>query len=173
MEAAAETIRYLTRNILPERPHQLAQSPDWKAVYDDHPKRLEEWDTRRLQYMTLVSEADRGVLFTRGYFDIRAEPPKPVPREVTALARGSAKKYSLSDYAKKKTGAATSASPPDTTPSQSQKKYSDRLAPPESKQSDDAKRPANKSGNADSKPRAALNDGLGDSRYVVWASQAI
>lgn len=173
MEAAAETVRHLTRTILPERPHQLAQSPDWRSTFEEHPKRIEEWENSRLQYMTLVSEADRGVLFTRGYYDIRPEPPRPVPREVNALARGSAKKLSLSDYTKKKTGAATSTSPPDTTPSQSQKRSSDRQAPPEPKQSDEARRTGSKLGSADLKPKAALNDALGDSRYVQWVPQAI
>lgn len=100
----------------------------------------------------MVNEGDRGVLFTRGYYDIRPEPPttKPVPREVDVLARGGAKKLSLSDYAKKKSGAAASASPSDPPTPSSQKKSSDK--PPstteprsldEPKSSRDPKRPDN------------------------------
>ncbi len=131
MDAAAETVKELSRTILPERPHQLAKSPDWKSRYppDDSNRRCEEWNDTRLQYMTFVSEADRGVLFTRGYYDIRPEPPKPDPKEVNALARGgAAKKLSLSDYKNKKTGAAASPSPLDTTPSHTPRKSNDRAS---------------------------------------------
>lgn len=65
--------------------------------------------------MTMVTDADRGVLFARGYYDIRPEPPRPKPRDVNVLSRVGAKKLSLSDYNKKKTAAASSVSPPDST----------------------------------------------------------
>jgi hypothetical protein len=66
--------------------------------------------------MTLLSDADRGVLLTRSYYDMREEPSKPVPKEVTALAKGGEKKkLSLSDYKNKKTSGATSTSPPEPT----------------------------------------------------------
>lgn len=169
MEAAAETVRRLTRTILPERPHQLAASLDWRAAHEENPKRMEEWDNRRLQYMTLLSDADRGVLFTRGYDDIRPEPPKPVPREVNALARGNAKKLSLSDYNKKKTSTPASASPPDsTTPSQIQKKVTS-----EPKQPEETRRLVGKLGSADSRSKTASSDSLGDSRYVYLTQIAI
>lgn len=129
MEAAAETVKQLTRAILPERPHQLAPNLEWKARQEDSSRHYEEWKQTRLQYMTLLSDADRGILFTRGYDDIRPEPPKPVPKEVNALARGgAAKKLSLSDYKNKKTGATASASPPDSTPSNTPKKPVDRAS---------------------------------------------
>jgi hypothetical protein len=148
MEAVAETVKQLTRTILPERPHQLAPNLEWKSRQEDSSRHYEEWKQTRLQYMTLLSDADRGILFTRGYDDIRPEPPKPVPKEVNALARGgAAKKLSLSDYKNKKTGATTSASPPDSTSSNTPKKPVDRAsatplpdsrAAPESKTSSDS-----------------------------------
>lgn len=107
MEAAAKTVHLLTQRILPEKPHHLSYSTDWKCrpPHDDNAKHFEEWDNPRLQYMTFVSEADRGLLLTRPYYDMRVEPSKPVPREVNALAKpsGEKKKLSLSDYKNKKT----------------------------------------------------------------------
>lgn len=113
MEAAAETIRGL-RAILPDKPHQLAKTPDWVAKEKDissSPNFREEYHHTRLGYMTFSSEADRGLLFTRSYDDIR--PAKPMPREVNALSRsGATKKLSVNDYLKKKSAAPS----PDLTP---------------------------------------------------------
>ncbi|PNY28521.1 Uncharacterized protein TCAP_01555 [Tolypocladium capitatum] len=125
MDAAAKTVESLSQHILPERPHHLSYSPHWRfrPRPDDAAhgggggaSRFEEWYNTRLQYMTLVSHADRGTLLTRPYYDMREEPPKPVPREVSALANAAGdkkKKLSLSDYKNKKTGAPSSASPPE------------------------------------------------------------
>ncbi|KAH7154980.1 hypothetical protein B0J13DRAFT_214128 [Dactylonectria estremocensis] len=112
MEAAAKKVQWLTQHILPEKPHHLSYSPNWRyrIPADEHKsKRFEEWDNTRLQYVTLVSEADRGVLLTRSYYDMRVEPQKPVPREVNALSKagGEKKKLSLSDYKNKKTTGVT------------------------------------------------------------------
>ncbi|KAF5017539.1 hypothetical protein F66182_10521 [Fusarium sp. NRRL 66182] len=112
MEAAAKTVQQLTQRILPEKPHHLSYSPDWRyylPANESRQKHYEEWDNTRLQYSTLVSEADRGVLLTRSYYDMRVEPPKPVPRDVGILAKGGEKKkLSLSDYKNKKTSGVTS-----------------------------------------------------------------
>ncbi|KAK2939108.1 hypothetical protein FoTM2_002326 [Fusarium oxysporum f. sp. vasinfectum] len=112
MEAAAKTVQQLTQRILPEKPHHLSYSPDWRyhiPASESRQKHPEEWDNTRLQYSTLVSEADRGVLLTRSYYDMRVEPPKPVPRDVGILAKGGEKKkLSLSDYKNKKTSGVTS-----------------------------------------------------------------
>ncbi|KAF4335600.1 hypothetical protein FBEOM_10545, partial [Fusarium beomiforme] len=112
MEAAAKTVQQLTQRILPEKPHHLSFSPDWRyhiPANEPRQKHPEEWDNTRLQYLTLVSEADRGVLLTRSYYDMRVEPPKPVPRDVGILAKGGEKKkLSLSDYKNKKTSGVTS-----------------------------------------------------------------
>ena len=77
MEEAAKSIDSLTKHILPSRPHCLSRFPDRR--YRPHPdeKRLEEQDCRPLQYLTFVSDADRGVTLTRAYFDIREEPVNP------------------------------------------------------------------------------------------------
>ncbi|KND94179.1 hypothetical protein TOPH_01092 [Tolypocladium ophioglossoides CBS 100239] len=137
MDAAAKTVESLSRHILPERPHHLSYSPHWRfrpppdgaAHGGGGGSRFEEWHNTRLQYMTLVSNADRGTLLTRSYYDMREEPPKPVPREVSALAKAGGdkkKKLSLTDYKNKKTGAASSASPPE--PAIAKKKESERAA---------------------------------------------
>ncbi|OPB42421.1 hypothetical protein A0O28_0035380 [Trichoderma guizhouense] len=126
MEAARKTIEVLSQRILPERPHHLAFHPEWRfrPSHGDS-NSFEEWHHPRLQYLTLLSEADRGVLFTKSDYDMREEPAKPLPREVNALAKGGEKKkLSLSDYNKKKTGATSSTSPPE--PSIAKKKESER-----------------------------------------------
>lgn len=127
MEAAAKTVESLTQRILPEKPHHLSYSAQWRyRPRPDDSKRFEEWHNTRLQYLTLVSEADRGVLLTRSYYDMREEPPKPSPREVSALAKTSdKKKLSLSDYKNKKT-VVVSASPPE--PSIAKKRDTERAA---------------------------------------------
>lgn len=116
MEAAAKTVELLTRRILPDKPHHLSVSPDWRHRRPTTESRpFEEWNSPRLQYMTFLSEADRGPLLTRPYYDMREEPPKPVPREVNSLSAKSGaekKKLSLSDYKNKKTTGAV-ASPPE------------------------------------------------------------
>lgn len=139
MEAAAKTVEVLSKRILPEKPHHLSVSTTWRfrpAPDDDEPeargakRRFEEWHNTRLQYLTFLSEADRGTLFTRPYYDMREEPVKPVPREVSALSKaagaGEKKKLSLSDYKNKKTGAVASTSPPE--PSIAKRKESERAA---------------------------------------------
>ncbi|OAQ99053.1 hypothetical protein LLEC1_02484 [Akanthomyces lecanii] len=114
MEAAAKTVELLTQRTLPDKPYYLSNHPDWRyrPRPDDH-LRPEEWHCTRLQYSTLLPDADRGILLTRPDYDMREEPPKPVSRDVTALSKagGEKKKLSLSDYKNKKT-AATSPSEP-------------------------------------------------------------
>ncbi|KID91501.1 hypothetical protein MGU_01471 [Metarhizium guizhouense ARSEF 977] len=139
MEAAAKTVEVLSKRILPEKPHHLAFHPTWRyrpppeddaAESRGAKRRFEEWHNTRLQYLTFLSEADRGTLFTRPYYDMREEPVKPVPREVSTLAKGTGtgekKKLSLSDYKNKKTGLVASASPPE--PAITKKKESERAA---------------------------------------------
>jgi len=144
MEAAAKTVEVLSKRILPEKPHHLSFSPTWR--HRSHPeddetaesrvakRRFEEWHNTRLQYLTFLSEADRGTLLTRSYYDMREEPSKPVPREVSALSKGIStgekKKLSLSDYKNKKTGLVASASPPEAA--LARRKESERALPPPS-----------------------------------------
>lgn len=116
MEAAAKTINLLSQRVLPDEPHQLAYHPDWRYRPQDdrYPDKPEEWHNTRLQYMTFLSDAERGVLLTRSYDDMREEPPKPVLKEVSTLAKGGEKKkLSLSDYKNKKTAGPTAGSPPE------------------------------------------------------------
>lgn len=136
MEAAAKTVELLSQRILPQEPHHLSYSPDWryrtplaKPNKPNKPARFDEWHNTRLQYLTFVSDADRGVLLTRPDYDMREEPPKPAPREVTALTKGGAekKKLSLSDYNKKKTTGAISDSPPE--PAIAKRNEAERASP--------------------------------------------
>lgn len=190
MEAAAETVRQLSRTILPERPHHLAQSPDWRSRChpDDTSRRYEEWHDSRLQYMTFLTEADRGTLFTRGYYDIRQEPPRPVSKDVNALARGAPPKktLSLSDYKNKKTATPASASPPphNSTPAHTHtpSKPADRAsatpapeprpeprqpAPMDSSRKADAAKPSRPDAAPPARPKAPVGDhAVADMRCV-------
>ncbi|KAK7430562.1 hypothetical protein QQZ08_002854 [Neonectria magnoliae] len=144
MEAAAKTVQLLTQRILPEKPHHLSYSPNWRyriPVDEAKSKRFEEWDNTRLQYATLVSEADRGVLLTRSYYDMRDEPQKPVPREVNILAKAGneKKKLSLSDYKNKKTSGVTSDTtpePPNVRKRDPERAHGDFKPPPEMRKPD-------------------------------------
>ncbi|KAK5997098.1 hypothetical protein PT974_02450 [Cladobotryum mycophilum] len=137
MEAAAKTVELLTQRILPEKPHHLSFDEEWRYSPSNEAKTFEEWNHPRLQYLTLVSEADRGVLLTRSDYDMREE-VKPAPRDVNALAKGNSekKKLSLSDYRNKKT-VTTSTSPPE--PSVARKRDSERASNPHSAPSSDSR----------------------------------
>lgn len=82
MEVAAERIRSV-KKLLPERPHHLALSLGRK-----YPVPPNFWDHQSpLQYSTFLSDADRGLLLTRPYYDICDEPEAPLPtRQSTPLA---------------------------------------------------------------------------------------
>ncbi|SPO05757.1 uncharacterized protein DNG_08444 [Cephalotrichum gorgonifer] len=104
MEAAAKQVKLLTQRILPDRPHQLSYSPDSRYRVGSEAKGPEEQIHRRLQYMTFISDGDRGVLLTRSYYDMREEPPTPSAREAVAPSQSDKKpatKMSLSDYKNK------------------------------------------------------------------------
>lgn len=114
MDAAAKHIQLLRSDILPPLPYQLAKALDKPfRVPPDEVKAIEERHHRQLQYMTLIN-ADRGLLFTRAYYDMREEAPKPnAAREGSAFSEKKPKtKLSLSDYKNKKK---VSTSPPDTS----------------------------------------------------------
>lgn len=112
METTADRIRSVVKNILPERPHHL-------SLYSDRKYRVppNSWHhPTPLQYSTFLSDADRGVLLTRPYFDICEEPdPSPATGTATtsqqATPRPAAKKLnkmSFKDYQKAKKTASTS-----------------------------------------------------------------
>lgn len=100
METTADRIRSVVKNILPERPHHL-------SLYSDRKYRVPPnyWHHQSpLQYSTFISDADRGVLLTRPYFDI-CEEPEPSPAAYQATPRPLPKKLnkmSFKDYQKAK-----------------------------------------------------------------------
>ncbi|KAI1381487.1 hypothetical protein F4677DRAFT_440702 [Hypoxylon crocopeplum] len=107
MEEATKTIDTLVKNILPFKAHYL--SLDTTRRYRPHvdDKRLEEQDIRPLQYTTFVSDAERGILLTRAYFDVREEPANPINATDTPTPRNNdpnkpKTKLSLKDYKNRK-----------------------------------------------------------------------
>lgn len=96
MEATADRIRSVVKTILPERPHHLSLYPDRK-----YPEPPDYWTLQPpLQYSTYLSDADRGVLLTRPYFDIYDEPTANPPAPAPALKKMT--KMSFRDYQKAK-----------------------------------------------------------------------
>ncbi|KAK2066014.1 hypothetical protein LY76DRAFT_3961 [Colletotrichum caudatum] len=119
MEAAAKKVQLLAQRILPDRPHHLSVSPDQRfRVPPDHSKLFEEFKYPRLQYMTLLSDADRGMLLTRPYYDMREEPPNPTAHKEpnTKMEMKAVTKLSLSDYKNKQKKVADSPPESRTTP---------------------------------------------------------
>ncbi|KAI1471895.1 uncharacterized protein F4812DRAFT_198051 [Daldinia caldariorum] len=107
MEEVRKPIDTLVKNVLPPKAHYL--SLDTTRRYRPHAddKRLEEQDIRPLQYTTFVSDAERGVLLTRAYFDVREEPLNPVSArgDITPRTSDPSKpktKLSLKDYKNRK-----------------------------------------------------------------------
>lgn len=179
MDAAAKTVESLSQHILPDKPHHLSYNPLWRfRPRPDDASRFEEWCNSRLQYMTLVSHADRGTVLTRSYYDMREEPPKPVPREVSALAKAGGdkkKKLSLSDYKNKRTGAVSSppgpavSKPKDSLPAPPldapKSTNADRHKPPSDLRKPDPQPPSSEA--RQHPPR----DGAIDTRYGAHAHQ--
>lgn len=102
METTADRIRSVVKNILPERPHHLSLYPDRK-----YPVPPNYWQHQSpLQYSTFISDADRGILLTRPYFDICDEPePSPaIPQTTSRPALKKLNKMSFKDYQKAKKG---------------------------------------------------------------------
>ncbi|KAI0850138.1 hypothetical protein F5Y00DRAFT_41015 [Daldinia vernicosa] len=107
MEEVTKHIETLVKDVLPFKAHYL--SLDTTRRYRPHAddKRLEEQDIRPLQYTTFVSDAERGVLLTRAYFDVREEPLNPVSATDTPTPRRTdpskpKTKLSLKDYKNRK-----------------------------------------------------------------------
>lgn len=84
MEATADRIRSVVKNLLPERPHHLSLYPDRKYQVPQNFWRQQH--TSLLQYSTFISDADRGVLLTRPYFDICDEPD-----QTTAISQSTSR----------------------------------------------------------------------------------
>lgn len=122
MEAAADRIRSVVKNLLPERPHHLSLYPDRKYPVADRkypvpPNFWQHLSHSPLQYSTFLSDADRGILLTRPYFDICDEPdPEPITTQKPQQRSGPKRpitKMSFKDYKRQKEKASTS--PTDTT----------------------------------------------------------
>lgn len=107
MEAAADRIRSVVKNLLPERPHHLSLYPNRK-----YPVPPNFWQHQSpLQYSTFLSDADRGVLLTRPYFDICDEPDPEAATPKGPVRTGPKKtmnKMSFKDYKRQKEKASTS-----------------------------------------------------------------
>ncbi|KAI1403807.1 hypothetical protein F4819DRAFT_191992 [Hypoxylon fuscum] len=109
MEEATKTIEALVKNVLPPKAHYLSSSeyPTRRFPPPVDDKRLEEQDTRQLQYTTFVGDADRGVLLTRAYFDVRQDPVDSTNAIIAPIIRKSdpnkpKTKLSLKDYKNRK-----------------------------------------------------------------------
>ncbi|KAI1764307.1 hypothetical protein GGR53DRAFT_494144 [Hypoxylon sp. FL1150] len=106
MEEATKTIDTLVKNILPVKAHYLSLDTRRYRQHVDE-KHLEEDVIRPLQYTTFVSDAERGILLTRAYFDVREEPANPTNATSTPLPRKTdpnkpKTKLSLKDYKNRK-----------------------------------------------------------------------
>ncbi|KAK5660851.1 hypothetical protein OQA88_12222 [Cercophora sp. LCS_1] len=101
MDGAAKSIDKVAQRILPAHPHHLSLSLDRR-----YPKPSGFWfegKSQALQYMTFVSDADRGILIARPSYDICEEEKPAAPMPVKELAKGEVKKkLSIKDYQKKK-----------------------------------------------------------------------
>lgn len=102
MDGVAEVAKkacLVAERVLPGRPHHLTLNPNRKYT---PPSGF--WFTgtsSRLQYLTNLSDADRGMLLTVPFFEIMDEPEAVNP--VKAVQRGEAKKkLSMKDYKARK-----------------------------------------------------------------------
>lgn len=102
MDGAAKKVNLVAQRILPDRPHHLSLSPTRR-----YPVPNDFWQHHsRLQYSTFLSDADRGVLLTRPYYDIREEPETAAVNSTHATPRTEVKKpltkMSFKDYKNQK-----------------------------------------------------------------------
>lgn len=113
MDGVAEVAKkacLVAERVLPGRPHHLTLNPNRKYA---PPSGF--WFTgtsSRLQYLTNLSDADRGMLLTVPFFEIMDEPETANP--VKAVQRSEAKKkMSMKDYkARMKSTSPTDNDPP-------------------------------------------------------------
>jgi hypothetical protein len=109
MLAETETeVRQLVDKILPPQPHHLTVHMHRKYPVPD--AFFFTGQSARLQYMTYLSDADRGFLTTVPSYEIMDE-PEPAPPVKTAVRPEVKKKMSIKDYQNRK----KSNSPGDTT----------------------------------------------------------
>lgn len=100
MDGVARRAEGVAQRFLPERPHHLCI--DAKRRFPNPTGFWYSGQSAGLQYMTYLSDADRGVLLTLPFFEIRDEPDTLKPPPNTA-ARGEAKKkMTFKDYQNRK-----------------------------------------------------------------------
>ncbi|KAI1210589.1 uncharacterized protein F4807DRAFT_52798 [Annulohypoxylon truncatum] len=107
MEEATKTIETLVKNILPFKAHYLSLDTTRRYREQTDEKGLEEEIIRPLQYTTFISDAERGILLTRAYFDVREEPVNSANATDTPTPKKSdpnkpKTKLSLKDYKNRK-----------------------------------------------------------------------
>ncbi|KAB5585793.1 hypothetical protein GE09DRAFT_38485 [Coniochaeta sp. 2T2.1] len=105
MDGVAEVdkkVRLLAERVLPGRPHHLTLNPNRK--YPSPPGFWFTGQSSRLQYLTNLSDADRGMLLTVPFFEIMDEPDEGTPAPAKVAQKGEAKKkMSMKDYKARKT----------------------------------------------------------------------
>jgi hypothetical protein len=99
VEEVAHKARLLAERVLPGRPHHLTLNPNRK--YAPPPGFWFTGQSSRLQYLTNLSDADRGMLLTIPFFEIMDEPE--TSKTVKTIPGGEArKKMSMKDYKARK-----------------------------------------------------------------------
>lgn len=99
LPAAAQRVDSLAQRMFPERPHHLSVSPTRR--YPVPPDFFHQYS--QLEYMTFLSDTDRGILLTRPYYDIREDQSDSLaPNSTSAIPRSETKKtmnkMSFKDY---------------------------------------------------------------------------
>jgi hypothetical protein len=102
MDGVVKRLSTIAHNCLPDQPHHLALSPTQR-----YPISIDTWPLpSRLQYSTFLSDADRGLLLTRPYYDICEDSnPSAVTAATLALSSDNKRtltKMSFKDYQKQK-----------------------------------------------------------------------
>jgi hypothetical protein len=106
MEQQAKRIDHICQKYLPESPYHLSESASRR-----YPVALTFWyegPSSRLQYMTFISDADRGLLLTRASFDIGLDPstssqPNSLNGTPQRESKKAVNKMSFKDYQRMKT----------------------------------------------------------------------
>lgn len=109
MEIIEKSIKEIAEKVLPQRPHHLCSSMTLRYRIPSNNDQYEEQQIVGLQYMTFVSDADSGTLYTRAYYDIREEDAPPPKLKTMTPAPEAKKKLSLKDYQNKKNAASSTA----------------------------------------------------------------
>ena len=97
----AKKARLLAERVLPGRPHHLTLNPNRK--YPTPPGFWFTGQSSRLQYLTNLSDADRGMLLTVPFFEIMDDPDEGSTPAKVAQKGEVKKKMSMKDYKARKT----------------------------------------------------------------------